>query len=231
MIKAILLLAGSGNRAQSPLPKQYHLLGNKRVYLHTLEVFLQIEHFREILLVCEKNWCEEITREVAGCPSVRVIAGGATRQESSYLGICAAGSHTEYVVIHDGVRPFVSKEILLRNIEGARLYGAVDTCIPSADTIVHAKENSIVEIPKRTEYLRGQTPQSFSYTLILRAHREARKKRITHFSDDCGLVLALGEKVFLVEGDEKNLKITTPYDLTIAEILLSSSLPNRFNPI
>lgn len=220
MIKAILLLAGNGKRLESPLPKQYHFLGNKRLYLHTLEPFLQVDHFVEILLVCEKSWHEEIADEVARYSSVRVVVGGETRQQSSYLGLCAAGPLTEYVVIHDGVRPFVSKDLLMRNIEGAHVYGAVNTCISSPDTIVHAKENSIIEIPKRAEYLRGQTPQSFSYPLILRAHQEAKKRGACHFSDDCGLVVALGEPVFVVEGDEKNFKITTAYDLTIAETLL-----------
>lgn len=220
MIKALILMAGSGQRFESDTPKQYHLLGGKRVYLHTLEQFLKVEEFAEILLVCDKNRLDEVKREVESHKKVSVIAGGATRQESSYLGLCAAGSETRFVVIHDAVRPFVSKEIILNNIAGAKQYGAVDTCIPSADTIVHAPGGkNIWEIPNRADYLRGQTPQSFSYPLILEAHQQAKKSGRMNSTDDCSLVLALGARVHVVEGDERNLKITTPQDLKIAELL------------
>lgn len=217
-------MAGTGERFESELPKQYHLLADKRVYLHTLERFLEVEQFTEILLVCENSWCKEVSREVSSYQKVRVVAGGATRQDSSFLGLIAAGSDTHFVVIHDAVRPFVSKEILLANIKAVQLHGAIDTCISSADTLVYAPGGDcITAIPNRTDYLRGQTPQSFSYPLILEAHKQANKQGIKTRSDDCSLALSLGAKIAIVRGGEENFKITTAYDLKRAEALLGVS--------
>lgn len=227
MIKAMILMAGAGERFASETPKQYHLLCGKKVYLHTLEQFLKIDQIGEILLVCEKSRIEQVQKEVETHPAVKVVEGGTTRQESSYRGLCAAGTSTRFVLIHDAVRPLVSKEILLANIEGVKRYGAVDTCIPSADTIVHAPGGqSIWEIPNRSDYLRGQTPQSFSYPLILEAHEHARKVGQIGKTDDCSLVLALGAKVHVVPGEERNLKITTQQDLKIAELLMGVNAPH-----
>ncbi len=217
-IKAILLMGGSGRRFGSGIPKQFHRLSGKKVYLYTLERLKEIHLFQEILLVCPESWIDEVEREVGDYSRVRVVKGGLTRQESSYLGLLACGADTDYVVIHDAVRPFVSREILQQNIDQVIRWNAVDTCIPSADTIVRSERgNEIDEIPKRTEYWRGQTPQSFAYPLILSAHRETQE---TNCSDDCTLVKKRGHAVHLVPGDEHNIKITTELDLFLAEQLL-----------
>lgn len=228
-VKGILLMAGSGERFGADLPKQFHEIAGKKVYLWTLERFVESQLFEEIFLVCPPERVDEVQEEVG--PAIRVVAGGTTRQESSYLGLLACGEETEIVVIHDGVRPFVSQEILEANIKGAKLHGAVDTCIPSSDTLVYApNEKEISAIPHRSEYFRGQTPQSFSYPLILKAHKETRKENAT---DDCSLVLELDESVYIVAGEEENLKITSPIDLLIAEEIIkldglwAGSRPNK----
>ncbi|NGX26838.1 MAG: 2-C-methyl-D-erythritol 4-phosphate cytidylyltransferase 1 [Chlamydiae bacterium] len=218
-VKGILLMAGQGERFGEPLPKQFHLLQGKKVYLWALEQFITSELFEEIILVTSADQVEEVQNEVG--PGFQVISGGKTRQESSYRGLIACGPTTEIVVIHDGVRPFVSKRILEENIKGARAYGAVDTCIPSADTLVYAPDKKkIVSIPTRSEYLRGQTPQSFSYPLILESHENTKTTQAT---DDCQLVLEMGKEIYIVKGEEKNLKITTPFDLLLAETLFQPS--------
>lgn len=220
MIKALLLMGGSGARFGSSTPKQFHNLSGKRVYLHTLERFLHSKLFDEILLVAHPDWIAPIQDDLkhyANQP-VRIVPGGTTRQESSRLGLQACGHTTQIVVIHDAVRPFVSQRILRENIESAATYGAADTCIPSADTIVHTfDQHKIATIPNRSELLRGQTPQSFTYPLILHAHRTTTH---TASTDDCTLVLEQGHPVHIVEGDERNIKITTELDLTLAEQLL-----------
>lgn len=217
MITAILLMGGSGARFQSSIPKQFHHLSGKKIYLHTLETFLKSELFQEIILVCPKEW-EGMVKEEAPFPIVKVVAGGSTRQESSYLGLLSCASNTQIVLIHDAVRPFVSLEVLQKNVESAKKHKAVDTCIPSADTIVHSEDGqSISSIPNRAHYLRGQTPQTFSYPLILSAHQEALKKGLMNISDDCRLVLEMGQKVHIVEGSDENIKITTELDLFLAE--------------
>lgn len=219
-ITAILLMGGKGARFKSATPKQFHRLAGKKIYLHTLERFLKSELFGEIILVCPEEWVQEVSADIAGYEgNIRVVIGGSSRQESSYLGLLACTSETSHVVIHDAVRPFVSQEILERNVEACKLYEAVDTCTPSADTIVHSENGAVIDaIPTRAHYLRGQTPQSFSLPLILHAH-EAAKARGSIATDDCALMLALGHKVHIVEGEESNIKITTDLDLYLAEQL------------
>jgi len=216
-IGALLLMGGTGERFGDPLPKQFHLLRDKRVYLHTLEIFRKTAVFDEILLVCHPGWIDLVCEEVS---DVCVVAAGSTRQESSFLGLHSFSQPPDIVVIHDAVRPFVTEEILRNNIDTAILYGAADTCIPSTDTLVHAPQgNQIRAIPLREEFLRGQTPQTFRYSWIMEAHHAARKLGIAKATDDCTLVLQQGLPVFIVPGSERNMKITTAWDLQIAAFL------------
>jgi len=217
-VKGILLMAGCGERFGDPLPKQFHLLAGKKVYLWTLERFISSQLFEEIILVCSPEMVETVQNEVG--PQIHVVAGGNSRQESSYQGLLACDPKTEIVVIHDAVRPFVSQKILEENVRGAMRHQAVDTCIACSDTLVHAPDGEKIEdIPQRCEYRRGQTPQSFSYPLILQAHEKAKRSNAT---DDCRLILDLGKEVYVVDGDEWNFKITTQMDLFIAEEKMKS---------
>lgn len=214
----ILLMGGDGRRFGSDLPKQFHLLGGKKVYLHTLEIFLESGLFDEVVLVCHPEWVEEVGKEAG----VRVVAGGKTRQESSYRGICELDG-MDLILLHDAVRPFVTREILEENLRAAEEAGAADTCIPSADTLVHAPGGREIKgIPQREEYLRGQTPQTFRTSWIREAHEKALEEGFLNASDDCRLVLRLGKPVQVVQGDERNMKITSALDLWIAEQILSS---------
>lgn len=222
-VAGILLMGGEGNRFGSTTPKQMHRLAGKKVYQHTVEQFLKLPQFEEILLVCSALWCSEVEKEIFVYQDsrLRVVQGGATRQESSYRAIQACAPDTQIVVIHDAVRPFVTLDILKANIEGAILHGAVDTCIPSADTIVYADSpDSIGAIPRRSDYWRGQTPQSFYLPLLLKAHEKALRNQITNSSDDCSLVLGLGHPVKIIPGSDNNLKITNELDLFLAEQIL-----------
>lgn len=208
-------MAGSGTRFSSQIPKQFHHLSGKKIYQHTLEKFLTTRFFSRIILVCAPKYMQQIKKEVSFSDQVYVVEGGQNRQESSLKGLLACPSDTEIVVIHDAVRPFVSKEILQKNISLARLHKAVDTCIPSSDTLVHTVDlKHIHTIPPRNQYVRGQTPQSFFYPLILEAHLSTSKK---NSSDDCSLVLAKNHSVHITEGSEYNIKITTELDLFLAE--------------
>lgn len=219
---AILLMAGTGQRFRDTLPKQFHRLSGKKIYLHALDALVTSELFHDIILVCPPLWVQAVKDEVRSyVHPIRIIAGGATRQESSRKGIEACHPETQIVVIHDAVRPFVSKDILERNIETALLYGAVDTCIPSTDTLVQGKMGDpIINIPNRAQWLRGQTPQSFSYPLILKAHQKALQEQKEDSSDDCSLVLRMNLPVHSVQGSEENQKITSELDLLLAEQLL-----------
>ncbi len=214
-VKGILLMAGQGKRFSAADPKQFHFLAGEKIYLRTLDRFATSELFEEIILVCDPEFITQVQAEVSFAH--RVIAGGATRQESSYKGLLACGPDTHIVVIHDAVRPFVSHRILEENVRRAKEFAAVDTCIPTHDTLVHTKDGkTIAEIPPRAEFMRGQTPQSFSFPLILKAHQQTKR---TNATDDCCLVLDQGHPVHIVLGEEHNMKITTQYDLLVAEKL------------
>lgn len=231
---AILLMAGEGSRFGSALPKQLHHIGGKPIFLHTLAPFLQMDLWSKILLVCPPLWKEEIQRSLDTLPSIstiEIVSGGTTRQESSYLALKACPTNTDYVVIHDGVRPFISLSILQQNIATVLDYKAVDTCIPSTDTLVHKTPDDLIrDIPDRQDFLRGQTPQSFSYPLLLEAHEQALKNGIINSSDDCRLVLQLGHPIKIVAGEERNIKITTEFDMLLAERLLSHSYESKISP-
>lgn len=206
-IGAILLMAGSGCRFGSSIPKQFLTLGGKEMYRHALDLMIASGLFDEIVLVSHPDWLE--------LPHEKVIAGGNTRQESSLKGLLSFSSKPDIVLIHDAARPFVTEKILRDNVEAALEFGAVDTCIPSSDTLVYAPDGGRIEhIPKRAEYLRGQTPQTFRMDWILEAHERTRE---TNATDDCQLVLQSGKPVHIVAGDERNIKITTEFDLLIAE--------------
>jgi 2-C-methyl-D-erythritol 4-phosphate cytidylyltransferase len=216
---AILLMAGIGSRLGSPVPKQFHQLGSKKIYLYTLETFLDSNLFQQIILVCHPDWIDNVKTEIPSDPKIRVIPGGLTRQSSSLLGLQACDPATQFVMIHDAVRPFVSQEILKRNATAVQQHRAVDTCISSADTIVYSENgHSVASIPARKSYLRGQTPQTFDYQLICEAHRKTKAAEST---DDCSLVLELGHPIAIAAGEEDNIKITTELDVEIAEWILS----------
>ena len=220
---AILLMTGIGSRLGSPIPKQFHLLGPKKIYLHTLEVFLTSHLFEEIILVCHPDWIDEAKNEIPQDPKIVIIAGGPTRQASSLLGLQACKA-ADFVMIHDAVRPFVSHEILERNITAVQNHHAVDTCIPSADTIVYSENGQLItSIPSRKNYQRGQTPQTFAYQLILEAHR---KTKTTQSTDDCSLVLELGYPVAIVAGSEDNIKITTELDIQLGHAIYEKITEN-----
>lgn len=213
-IGAVLLMGGSGIRCGGDVPKQFQLLGKKPVYRYALETLLATDLFDEIVLVCHPRWIDKI--EMLS-PMIRVIAGETTRQASSFAGLKAFSQSPAIVLIHDAVRPFVTKKMILENIQAALSVGAANTCIPSADTLVFAPKNNVISsIPKREDFLRGQTPQTFRFDWIMKAHEQAQKGELVGMSDDCCLVLALGYPVVVVRGSENNLKITTALDLSIA---------------
>ncbi len=230
-------MAGEGKRFQNALPKQFHPIHGKKIYLYTLEKFIESKLFEEIILVCPSAFINEVKKEIVYLQKVQLISvvqGGLTRQESSYKGLLTCGTDTKFVLIHDGVRPFVSLRELKENLKSVKIHHAVDTCIPSTDTLVHSRSGTLIDqIPKRTEYLRGLTPQTFSYPLILRAHEEAIKKGICNATDDCSLVLVLNHPVFILIGEESNMKITTEQDLMIAEKLapIEKNRPKKQNSL
>lgn len=213
-VKAILLAAGNGRRFNSSIPKQFHYLADKPLYRHSYDTMLDSCLFEEVIVVCHPNWVHQL--------DIPTISGGKTRQESVYLGLVAAGVDTKIIVIHDAARPFVTHKILHDNIKAAYTYGACNTCILSTDTLITTTDGrTISHIPNRNTMRRGQTPQSFQYDLIFRTHQTTNLSEAT---DDCTLVSDLGHPIHIVEGDEKNIKVTTELDF-----ILALAITNEYN--
>lgn len=232
-ITAIILASGSGERFCDNKPKQFTKLAGLPILVHTLKAFESFSDVHEILVVTGHEFIEHVW-ELVGKYSLnkvsKVVSGGATRQESSSIGLQACDAGTDYVLIHDGVRPFVSHQVLERLVSAVQIHAAVDTVIPSADTLVQINDAGFIDnIPDRSCFRRGQTPQAFSLSLIQEAHRQAQLGAIWNATDDCALVMRLGHPVYVVAGDEQNIKITYPLDLHLADKLfqLNMQLPSR----
>lgn len=222
-INAVILASGSGLRFQESQPKQFMKLAGLPIIVHTLKTFQGNGRIDGIVVVCHPDYVDHVWELVAahGLSKVeKVVAGGETRQASSFVGMQCCGDAAEWVLVHDSVRPFLSQQVIDRVIDAVQLHHAVDTVIPSADTLVEIDgEGFITNIPDRSRFRRGQTPQAFRRELALAAHRQALADGIDNATDDCQLVMRLGHRVFTVSGDEQNIKVTYPLDLHLADKL------------
>jgi 2-C-methyl-D-erythritol 4-phosphate cytidylyltransferase len=222
-VVAIVLASGTGERFGDPTPKQFMKLAGLPVLVHTLQAFQDFASVSRVVVVTSESHVDGVWELVsAHCLDkvAKVVIGGATRQESSRIGLECCQDEAEYVLVHDGVRPFIGGDVLQRLVDSVRRHGAVDTVIPSADTLVRVDaQDFIAEIPDRAAFRRGQTPQAFRLDLVLQAHERALADGATNATDDCALVLRLGHPVHCVAGDEQNIKITYPLDLQLADKL------------
>lgn len=223
----VILAGGSGTRMGSDVPKQFIDIYGKPMIVHTLEAFDVNAEIEAIAVVCKEDWREDLNIWIRqfGISKVRwIIAGGDTRQHSIYNAIKVLEDTCEeddILVIHDAARPLISQRIISDNIKFAKEKGAVDTAIPTADTIVRSLDNDTIEsVPTRSELYLGQTPQSFKYNLIKKAHEYSLENNTTDATDDCQLVLKLNEKVHLVNGDKLNFKVTTFEDLLLLKSVI-----------
>ena len=221
--KAVILASGSGARFNDFKPKQFVKLAGLPVLVHTLKVFQACRHISEVVVVTQEQYVDQVwdyVHKYGLDKTSKVVIGGATRQESSRIGIECCGEGTDYVMTHDAVRPFLTQRILEDLVAAVIEHKAVDTVIPSADTIVEIDSKGFINnIPDRSTLRRGQTPQAFEYQLICKAHSSALREGVENSTDDCALVLRMGGKVFVVPGDEQNIKVTYPLDLHIADKL------------
>ncbi len=220
---AIILASGSGERSGLSIPKQFLKVAGKMVINHTIDTFEKHCEIDEIVIVTNSSFVEYV-REIVLKSNYKkvkkVLAGGATRRESSYIGISSIEEEEGNILIHDAVRPFLRSDIISDCINALDEYQAVDVAIPSADTLVTVDNNLIKEIPDRKIYRRGQTPQAFDLKLIRKAHLIANSDESVNVTDDCGLIINYNlADVFVVEGDDYNHKITYPIDVAIADKL------------
>lgn len=221
---AIVLASGSGSRFRSETPKQFLKLAGKTVLEHTLDVFEQHVRVDEIIVVVaaeQRMMVEEIVTRAGYRKITKIVNGGTTRQASSAAGIGAVSDDDAKVLVHDAVRPLLDAATVDRCLDALDQFDAVDTGVPSPDTIIRVdSENCIGDIPDRALLRLGQTPQGFRAWLLRRAHMLAGKDPGLRVTDDCGLILhyRLGT-VRVVVGDVNNIKITYPSDIYLADRL------------
>ena len=209
-IAAVIVAAGCGKRFGSK--KQFEFIGKRKVIDLTLSKFLKIADIKNIVLVLPKEDIENVVRPFKVASSVKIVPGGKTRQHSVFNGLTALSPDTDIVLIHDGVRPFVSEKIIKDSIVSAKKYDACVVATPSKDTVKITKNGFVVSTPDRENIFLAQTPQVFRYSLIMAAYKKAFREK--YFStDDSALVEKLGKRVKIVSGDYKNIKITTREDL------------------
>ena len=226
-IHALVLAGGTGDRFGADMPKQFVRLAGEPILLRSIRAIVAARVDR-LVVVVHPSWLAEARALIAGAEldtTVTVVAGGATRNESTRNGLAALDADGDDVVlVHDAVRPLVPTEVILRSIEpilSGRADGA-DTVIPSADTLVIVEGDVVTEIPERARYRRGQTPQAFRYEVLAEAYRRAEAAGDMSATDDCSLVLRHlpGTRIVAVPGDEVNLKITTRTDMVLADRMI-----------
>lgn len=221
----IVLAAGQGSRMGTKIQKQFLQIGGHPVLYYSLRCFQESPLIQEIILVVSENavsYCKEMIVDRYGFSKVnKIVPGGKERYDSVYAGLLAC-KDCDYVFIHDGARPFIEEKIIQRGMKGVKKTGACAIGMPSKDTIKIADEDGCVkETPPRSCVWTIQTPQIFEYSLIRKAHESIRKKDISAITDDAMIVeQETGVKICLEEGSYKNIKITTPEDIAVAEAFL-----------
>ena len=216
---AVIVAAGASTR-MGGTDKLLAELGRLPVLSRTLRVFDDHPMIDTIIVVGREDRMEKISRVCSPYQKVRIVVpGGDTRQDSVMNGLKAVPEEMQLVAVHDGARPLVTPAVIEKAISKAAKFGAAAPAIPVKDTIKVSKNGGVDETPERKTLFAVQTPQVFDRELLLGALQNAKEKGLS-LTDDCSAVEALGMTVLLTDGDEENIKITTPLDLELAEAIL-----------
>ena len=233
MVFAVICAGGIGSRmGNAEKPKQYLNVGGKPIILHTIEKFVVNEEFEKIIVLVPESWIsytkDIINKHLKGVEKVEVMAGGSDRNSTimnaiNYIEEKFGLDDDTIIVTHDAVRPFVTHRIIMDNIKAAVKVGACDTVIPATDTIVESIDGEkISSIPDRSKVYQGQTPQSFKAKRLKELYLSLTAEEKAILTDAAKIYLLKGEAVHLVSGEVFNIKITYPYDLTVAETLINT---------
>ncbi len=216
---AVIVAAGTASR-MGGIDKVMANLKGEPMILRTVRAFQNCDAISEIVIVTREDLilpisglCKEMTKVTA------VVAGGKSRQESVHLGLNALSDKVKLAAIQDGARPLITWQVIDRTVRAANTYGAAAPAIPVKDTIKVVEGRVVKQTPDRATLFAVQTPQVFDFDLLRGALKKAEQDG-AQVTDDCSAVERLGMVVKIVEGDERNIKVTTPMDLKIAEMLL-----------
>lgn len=219
---AVIVAAGTASR-MGGIDKVMAELDGEPMIARTVRTFQNCDAISEIVVVTRPDLIVPIMSLCAGFDKVKaVVAGGASRQESVKLGLNALSNRVQLVAVQDGARPLVSDAVIDRTVRAAHSYGAAAPAVPVKDTIKVAQGGLVASTPDRSQLRAVQTPQVFDFDLLRGALKKAEAENLT-VTDDCSAVEQMGMSVKLVEGDERNIKITTPLDLKMAALLLEEN--------
>ena len=216
---AVIVAAGTASR-MGGIDKVMADLGGEPMILRTVRAFQECDPISEIVIVTREDLVEEISAMTAEMDKVKaVVVGGKTRQESVSKGLNALSDKVKLAAIQDGARPFASWQMIDRVVRAANTYSAAAPAIPVKDTIKVVNGGVVTSTPDRKTLMAVQTPQVFDIALLRGALLKAWEDG-AEVTDDCSAVERMGMSVKIVEGDERNIKITTPMDLKIAKLIL-----------
>lgn len=223
---AVIFAGGTGQRMNvASCPKQFLKLNGKPIIIYTLEIFNEHSEIDKIVVSCISGWIPYLERLVKSYgigKVVDIVPGGETGQDSIFNGLSAAAAHAaedSTVLIHDGVRPLVEKEVISDCIAAVRDYGNAITCIPSSETLIIRNDDGTLDIPPRKDSYIVRAPQCFILGDILAAHRRAAAEGRHDFIDSCSMMTEYGYDMHLVPGSPANIKITTPADFYMFKTL------------
>ena len=226
---AIIFAGGSGVRMGAGMPKQFLEINGKPIIIHTLDNFQNNPLIDKIYVACKKEYIQDLvlmTKRFGITKVCGITEGGNTGQDSIYRGLKLAlseNSRDSIVLLHDGVRPFVSEEVIEKNIKSVIEHGNAVTCTSIIETPIISKDGITADdMPLKRETFIAQAPQSFYLGEIIDAHEQMRaiNPTYTDIADSCNLYMNLGKKMYIVEGNRGNIKVTTPEDFYILRALL-----------
>ena len=222
-VGAIIPAAGRGKRIGASVPKQFLEIQGRPLLHHTLMVFASCKLIDYVVLVMPRADVDEMGEDWLNKYEIvrKVVVGGEQRQDSVYNGFSSLEEGTDIVVVHDGVRPFTTPQMIIATVEAAQQHGAAITAIPVSDTVKQAVDGFVKQTVSRDGLWRVQTPQAFQCGSLQQAFKKAKKDSY-YGTDEGSLVEYLGERVKIVPGSELNIKITRKEDLVLGESLLST---------
>jgi 2-C-methyl-D-erythritol 4-phosphate cytidylyltransferase len=230
MIYAAIVAGGTGSRMGADIPKQFLEVGGKPIIVRTIESFLANSNIDRVYVGVHSDWTEKLGAMCRGLNMKRIgiLPGGSDRNATVFkiVGEILREheiSESDILLTHDGVRPFVSQKIIDENISAMKNFGGVTTALPSTDTMLYSEDGgSITSVPERSKMFRAQTPQTFRLPELLAAYRSLDERQVSQLTDTASIFTSAGLQVGLVRGDENNIKITTPFDLKLAELIIQN---------
>lgn len=217
----ILLAGGTGKRFGAEKPKQFLELLGRSILSYSADVFQKT--FNQNVVVVHPDWVD-YARSLFSDFDFLFTTGGKTRQESVYRGLLMLEEFSPQIVsVHDGARPLVSEALVKRTLKSAKQFESGIPALPTVETLAEAEQGKLKRYIDRSKLFRLQTPQSFNFGKLLICHQKSAQKNFFSATDDSSLFAAFGNEVRFVEGDPRNLKITRPEDILLAEFFLKKS--------